>query len=53
MRNLLIIGIVLLVAIALVRLISPEDKWICDGGKWVAHGNPSTEKPEDPCLKLF
>lgn len=26
-----------------------EDTWICDGGQWVKHGNPSASIPTEPC----
>lgn len=26
-----------------------EDKWVCEDGIWVKHGNPSTEVPTEPC----
>jgi len=26
-----------------------EDDWICQGGQWVKHGNPSSPKPEGGC----
>jgi hypothetical protein len=31
------------------KLFSKEDTWICQDGKWVKHGNPSAEKPTEPC----
>jgi len=27
----------------------PEDTWICENGKWVKHGNPSSPMPAEPC----
>ncbi|MFA5173261.1 MAG: DUF2178 domain-containing protein [Candidatus Paceibacterota bacterium] len=44
-----IIGIVVFLAGA--RLFSGEDDWICRGGEWVKHGNPSFEAPSVPCKK--
>lgn len=32
-----------------MRIVSPEDTWICQEGKWVKHGNPSTPKPIKVC----
>ncbi len=26
-----------------------EDDWICNNGRWVKHGNPSAQKPDNPC----
>jgi len=33
------------------RIISGEDKWICQDGQWVKHGQPDTPKPDTPCPK--
>lgn len=32
-----------------IRLFSGEDNWICKGGEWVRHGNPSASMPTDTC----
>jgi hypothetical protein len=43
---------VLFVVIFVARLFSgPEDTWICEGTKWVKHGNPSTPMPQGSCEK--
>lgn len=41
----------ILLAVFSLRFIlgGPEDDWVCSGGKWVKHGNPSASKPERPC----
>jgi len=26
-----------------------EDTWICEGGKWVKHGNPASPSPSAVC----
>ena len=51
------IGIVLAVVVVFIVLIAvrfvfggPEDSWICSGGVWSAHGNPSAPKPTTPCF---
>ncbi len=37
-------------ALLLIRfLASDEDAWICDGGAWTRHGNPTAPSPEGPC----
>lgn len=38
-----------LVAVASLRMFTPEDEWICDNGAWVRHGNPSASLPTEPC----
>ena len=37
------------VGLIVVRLISPEDTWLCQSGQWVKHGNPSGLMPESGC----
>ncbi|MDD5250996.1 MAG: DUF2178 domain-containing protein, partial [Patescibacteria group bacterium] len=32
-----------------LRLFSGEDDWICQGGQWVRHGQPSFPAPSVPC----
>ncbi|MDP2855862.1 MAG: GerMN domain-containing protein [bacterium] len=46
----IIISIVLLTIVFAVKLFSGEDDWICDGGEWVKHGNPSAAQPIGPCF---
>ena len=50
-KVLIIAGLILAIGIALlaVRLSSPEDTWICKGGVWVKHGNPSGPMPTGSC----
>lgn len=53
--NLVIIilsAVVVLLLIALgaaLFLRGNEDTWLCAGGKWVKHGNPSKPMPTEPC----
>jgi len=47
-----IIFVILIIAIfliAVLRLISLEDTWVCDGDSWVMHGQPSSPMPITPC----
>lgn len=51
-----VIGIALAVIVAFAVLVvvrfafgGPEDNWICVGGQWVKHGNPSAAHPSFPC----
>ncbi len=51
-KSIYIILAVLVVVGAIIfsaRFLSGEDSWICDNGEWVKHGNPSAEKPTEPC----
>ena len=43
--------IVIFFIIAIVRFSSPEDDWICQNGKWVKHGNPSLNQPQELCYE--
>ncbi len=36
-------------AIITLRVFSGEDDWMCQGGEWVKHGNPSFPAPEKEC----
>lgn len=45
----LIIILAVLTAILFIRLWTPEDDWICQGGQWVKHGNPSAPAPTREC----
>jgi len=46
----LLIGIILIVlALAAIRLIFPEDSWVCTDGTWQKHGNPAFDVPQDEC----
>jgi hypothetical protein len=41
------------IALAVSRIVTGEDSWICKDGKWVEHGHPSSEKPNEPCEESF
>jgi len=43
----IIVIVVLIVGFAFLR--GSEDSWICQDGEWVKHGQPSAEKPTEPC----
>src|SRR3990167_531808 len=48
----IIAGITLVVAVAAFLRFAiggPEDEWLCQGGQWVKHGNPSAAKPTTGC----
>jgi len=48
----LVAGIlVILASIFLIRILTPEDTWICDDGQWVRHGNPTQDMPIDACVR--
>lgn len=33
----------------LIRMVTPEDSWICKDGKWIKHGNPTSAMPTKVC----
>lgn len=35
--------------IVMLRIASPEDTWLCVGGRWVRHGHPAASVPATPC----
>ncbi|OGJ21348.1 hypothetical protein A3K73_01230 [Candidatus Pacearchaeota archaeon RBG_13_36_9] len=49
----IIIIILIFIVLAVARLATGEDSWICKKGKWVKHGFPSSEKPIEPCEENF
>lgn len=46
--SLIILGIIIVTAIVL-RILTPEDNWICQNGTWQKHGNPSKAQPREVC----
>ena len=56
MNKKIIIALMLILAVTgiwlfLRFLCGDEDTWICENGQWIQHGNPSAEKPTEPCLE--
>ena len=49
MKKLLFISFILLSVLFLLRLLTPEDTWLCQKGEWVKHGNPSGPTPTAGC----
>jgi len=41
--------LVLVIAVAALRLYSGEDDWMSQNGKWVMHGHPDFPAPQQPC----
>jgi len=49
-----VVGIIALLSLVIfIRFVfgGDEDVWTCKDNKWVAHGKPSYQKPNDPCGK--
>lgn len=39
----------MILAVASLRMFTPEDEWICVDGNWTKHGNPSAAMPLEAC----
>lgn len=48
-KIILITAAFIIFAVVLIKSISKEDDWICDGGLWVKHGNPKDPAPITEC----
>jgi len=46
---LLVFVAVAFLVVGFIRLLSGEDNWICQDGKWVKHGHPSSSMPLEQC----
>lgn len=46
---LLALTVAFILAIASLRMFTPEDEWICVDGNWSKHGNPSAAMPAETC----
>ena len=53
LKIILIIVLIILLSIAVIKSVTNEDDWICENGKWIKHGFPSAEKPQEPCEESF
>jgi len=46
----ILIAVIFVITVVLgLRIISGEDDWICVGGQWTKHGNPSASMPISGC----
>lgn len=46
------IAVVLLIIIAIIfgiRMLTPEDTWVCENGTWQMHGHPNQAMPSAIC----
>jgi len=50
-KNVLVIILICVAIFFGIRLLTPEDNWVCKGGIWQQHGKPSTPMPNTPCKK--
>lgn len=51
LKIILIALILIVLTIAAIRFIVPEDGWICIDGQWQKHGNPSAGMPPSGCTR--
>ncbi len=49
LRAIVIIILVTVLGLVLIRIIGPEDYWLCRNNQWVKHGNPSAAMPSNGC----
>jgi hypothetical protein len=47
----LIFSVIMIISALGIRIFSGEDDWICENGKWIKHGNPSSPMPVSGCGK--
>jgi putative hemolysin len=48
--GLVVVAIIFVVSVLALRLISPEDNWVCNSlGQWIKHGQPSDPMPMTGC----
>lgn len=49
----LIIGLIIIVSALILRLGTPRNRWVCQGGEWRAQGHPTSLKPASVCHDEF
>jgi hypothetical protein len=48
----ILLGLMMLVfGVLALRILTPEDTWLCENGKWIKHGVPSAPMPTKSCLE--
>jgi len=52
-KRILAMVLVIIVVVFILSLVfrNEKDAWLCQNNEWVRQGNPSEEKPTDPCTK--
>jgi len=45
----LIVACTIIVTVVAIRIVTPEDTWICKSDVWVQHGNPINPPPTLKC----
>lgn len=48
-RKILIVILIFILTVVCLKCLSNEDDWICEDGKWIMHGHPSSENPLETC----
>ena len=54
-KLILLVAVVIIVAVGAlltIRFVLGEDTWICQGGQWIKHGEPSEPKPAGVCGEI-
>ncbi len=52
-RLYLFIALLIVICALVLRLASPRNRWICEGGKWIEHGKPISSRPLSSCPDEF
>lgn len=51
-KILFLIGLIIFAVLSVMfvaRILTDEDSWVCQNGKWVKHGNPNSPMPSEQC----
>lgn len=46
----LLVGLIIIVCALVLRLATPRNRWICEGGEWRAQGHPTASQPTTDCF---
>jgi hypothetical protein len=49
----LIILLIILVSALILRIGTPRNRWVCEGGEWIKKGNPSSPQPSESCFNEY
>ncbi len=46
----LLVGLIIIVCALILRLATPRNRWVCEGGEWRAQGSPTMSQPKKDCF---
>lgn len=44
-----VVALILLAIFFSIRMLTPQDNWICQKGNWTRHGHSKSPMPTTPC----